>query len=273
MWKEKILAGAFLALAGTATAVQAADKLKEDLQRVAQLRIFFGHQSVGNNVLDGVQKLAQSESVPLKVQKVPSAAGVPAGVLGHAPIAENRKPLMKLQSFSQAMGEQAARVDVALMKFCYLDIDADTDAKILFARYRTTVDTLRAKHPGTVFVHVTAPLTIAQTGPKALIKRLIGRAPYGSAENVRREEYNTLLRQTYQGKEPVFDIARIESADPQGGAATVEWQGKTVPAMTPVLTDDGGHLNEAGRLRAARELISVLAGAVAARPSTVAATR
>ena len=40
---------------------------------------------------------------------------------------------------------------------------------------------------------------------------------------------------------------------------TAKWQGSVTPTMVPEYTDDGGHLNAAGSLRAARELISVLA--------------
>jgi hypothetical protein len=118
---------------------------------------------------------------------------------------------------------------------------------------------LRAKHPATTFVHVTLPLTEEQGGAKALAKRLLGRAPGGTIENVRREEYNTLLRRAYAGREPLFDLARIESTAPDGSAVKVRWNGREAPALAAVYTDDGGHLNAAGRLRAARELVSVLA--------------
>jgi hypothetical protein len=157
------------------------------------------------------------------------------------------------------MGQQPTRVEVALVKFCYVDFSADTDAKALFARYRASIDVLRSRHPGTTFVHVTAPLTEVQGGAKGLLKRLLGRAPYGTVENVRREEYNALLRETYGGREPIFDLARIESVAPDGTAVTTQWKGRVVPAMAPVFTEDGGHLNAAGKLRAARELVSVLA--------------
>jgi hypothetical protein len=155
------------------------------------------------------------------------------------------------------------------VKFCYVDIDAGTDAKALFARYRATIDGLRAKHPGTTFVHVTLPLTEAQGGAKALAKRLLGRAPYGTIENLRREEYNALLRRAYAGREPLFDLARIESTAPDGAAVKVQWNGADAPALAAAYTDDGGHLNAAGRVRAARELVSVLA-AVPVRLAQVA---
>jgi hypothetical protein len=78
-------------------------------------------------------------------------------------------------------------------------------------------------------------------------------------ENIRRQEYNNLLRQAYQGREPIFDLARVESTTADGRAATATWQGKSVPILVKEYTDDGGHLNALGRTRAARELIAVLA--------------
>jgi hypothetical protein len=238
-----------MAAAGGAHAQGADARLRAELERVAQQRIFFGHQSVGENVLDGLRRLAAGAGVQIRV----------ADKL----IGENRHPLGKLEDFERSLQAQPA-VQIALMKFCYLDIDERTDVKALFASYRATLERLKAQHPRTTFVHVTAPLTRVQGGAKGFVKRLLGRAPYGALENQRREEYNALLRQAYGGREPLFDIARIESTAPDGKAATAEWQGRAVPRLADALTDDGHHLNDAGRLRAARELVAVLA-AVPAR--------
>jgi hypothetical protein len=235
--------------------------LRAELGRVAQRSIYFGHQSVGTNLLDGIRQLAEEAGVPLRIAEARTAAEVKPGTFGHTFVAKNGDPLRKLRSFEQAMDARPAAVDIALVKFCYIDIDAVTDAKALFASYRATIDGLHAKHPGTTFVHVTLPLTEAQSGVKALAKRLLGRAPYGTIENVRREEYNALLRQAYAGREPLFDLARIESTAPDGTAVKVQWNGAEAPALASAYTDDGGHLNASGRLRAARELVSVLAAA------------
>lgn len=259
---------AVAAAVGAAAGAHGADvdaRLRADLERVAQRRIFFGHQSVGENLLDGVKQLATTAGVPVRVAEVKTANGVGPATLGHAFVAENRKPLQKLQAFEQAMGQQPTGLDVAFVKFCYLDIIAETDAKALFTRYRATVDGLRAKNLGTTFVHVTSPLTQVEGGFKAFVKRLLGRAPYGAIENARREEYNALLRQAYWGREPIFDLAHVESTAPDGTAVTTEWKGSVAPALTPAFTDDGHHLNAAVKLRAARELVSVLA-AVPDRP-------
>jgi hypothetical protein len=251
------MAGLFM----LATAAHATDAtLRADLETLAHERIYFAHQSVGANILAGVSELAREAGVPIRIVQAPNAAAIAPGTFGHFFVPENGAPLRKLANFEAALG-RGSGVDIALIKFCYVDIDASTDAKALFARYQATLAELRAANPHTTFVHVTLPLTTVQTGPKALVKRLLGRAPYGTIENVRREQYNTLLRRAYAGREPVFDIARLESTAPDGTVVTVRWDGAVVPAMASAYTDDGGHLNEVGRVRAARELVRVLTAA------------
>ena len=234
--------------------------LADDLKIVAQERVYFGHQSVGKNVLDGLRELSAAQGVAVQVTEVPQASSLKGPGVGHLFVPENGDPLLKLANFEKALGEGSA-VDIALVKFCYVDIKADTDMRALFAAYQKTIAELRARNPRTTFVHVTLPLTTVQSGPKAWAKRLMGRAPYGTIENVKRDEYNTLLRRAYAGREPIFDLARVESIDPSGRQATVEWDGKVAPAMVAAYTDDGGHLNHAGKLRAAEEFVRVLAAA------------
>ncbi|MBV9191617.1 MAG: hypothetical protein JOZ85_14105 [Betaproteobacteria bacterium] len=243
MFRIALVAG----LLAMTNAVHAADALLHaSLQRVAHERVFFGHQSVGAQILQGVKELSAKEGVPvfIKDKFVP----------------ENGDPLRKLESFKAFVGT-GSKYDVALVKFCYVDINADTDAAALFDQYRRAINDLRASNPRTVFVHATLPLTTVQTGLKAWVKRALGRSPYGTVENVRRDEYNRLLRATYAGREPIFDLARIESTAPDGTLVSVTWEGITAPALSPEYTTDGGHLNASGRLLAAREFLAVLAQA------------
>ena len=244
VWMRFLLMAGLFAMTHPAHAADAL--LHASLQRVAHQRIFFGHQSVGANIVQGVKELSAKEGVPvfIKDQFVP----------------ENGDPLRKLASFKAFVGT-GSKYDVALVKFCYVDINANTDAAALFDQYRRAINELRARNPRTVFVHATLPLTTVQTGPKAWVKRLIGRSPYGTVENVRRDEYNRLLRATYAGREPIFDLARIESTAPDGTLVTVTWNGITAPALSPAYTEDGGHLNARGRVLAAREFLTVLAQA------------
>jgi len=224
---------------GTTTLAYSADvdpSLRKDLERIAQKRIYFGHQSVGENLLGGVQQLSTIASIPICVLEIPTANGVKATGLGYTFVARNGDPFQKLKSFEQAMGQQPTMLDIALVKFCFVDITADTDVKAVFARYRTTIDGLKARNPGTTFVHITAPLTTVQSGFKGSLKKLIGRAPYGAIENIRREEYNELLRQAYWGREPLFDLARVKSTTLDESAVTGEWKGSVAPAMAPAYT-------------------------------------
>lgn len=232
--------------------------LKRELQALSERRVFFGHQSVGFNILDGLRDLSARSGVPVRIaDAVPG--GVPPATFGHAPVAANGDPLRKLRSFEQAFASGAARgADIALVKFCYVDFTDKTDVAALFAEYQATLGRLKAANPGTTFVHVTAPLTTVQKGPKALLKRIAGRSPWGAVENQRRAEWNDLVRKTFAA-EPVFDLARAEATRPDGTEERTDWQGRSSPALVADYTDDGGHLNAEGRMRAARELVSSLA--------------
>jgi len=256
-------------VAGASASSRADDGLlRAQLVRLSRQRVFFAHQSVGRNVLDGLERLAAEAGVPLAVLEVPPGAAIPAGTLGHAWIGENQRPVGKLEAFARAMDAQPAPgVDVALVKLCYVDFNADTDAAALASRYLSALADLRRRHPRTTFVHVTAPVTTVQGGAKALLKRLLGRAPYGLVENVRREEYNAILRRAYLGKEPLLDLARVEATGPDGALATSSWSGVVAPSLQPGYASDEGHLNAAGQARAARALLEVLASIPSAPPA------
>jgi len=271
-WSSIVLGlGALAAaiVAGAGASARADDGvLHAQLVRLSRQRVFFAHQSVGKNVLDGMERLGAEAGVPLAVVEVPLGASIPAGALGHAWVGENHRPEGKLEAFARAMDAlPAPGVDVALVKLCYVDFTADTDAGALAARYLSALAGLQRRHPHTTFVHVTAPVTTVQGGVKALLKRLLGRTPYGLVENVRREEYNAILRRAYLGKEPLLDLARVEATGPDGAMTTSSWGGVVAPSLQPAYAADEGHLNAAGQARAARALLEVLASVPPASPA------
>lgn len=262
----------FAAVAATPRAARADAAVAADLATLAGRTVLFGHQSVGRDLVDGVRDLVAEERAPLRIAEVHGAAALSPGTFAHAYVAENGDPLRKLQSFERLLAPAPAPVDVALVKFCFVDVFAETDVKALFARYDAAFRALRAAHPRTTFVHVTIPLTTVPTGPKAWVKRLLGRER-SEAHNARRDEYNALLRTAYAGREPVFDLARLEATAPDGRAETYDWNGRSVPALVPAYTADGGHLNAAGRRRAARELVHLLAALPPAGGGVAAGSR
>lgn len=252
---------AALAVVLSATTAHGADdvKLRADLDALVRRTVFFGHQSVGGNILEGVADLARQEGVPLRIVEASSAMGAAPGTWAHAAIADNGNPQLKIESFEKLFAPaQGAGPEIAFMKFCYVDFHPGTDARGLFASYQAALKNLQARNPRTTFVHVTAPLTTVQGGLKALAKRLLGRET-SETQNARREQFNALMRQAYLGREPLFDLARVESTGPDGSAAAITWEGKPVPVLVSSYSDDGGHLNAAGRRQVARELVAFLA--------------
>lgn len=230
---------------------------KAEIAAAAGKRVVFAHQSVGDNILDGVRVLAADASVPLNVvesREVPSDAN---GIF-HFKVGTNGVPLGKIEEFRNMLSQpQFADVDIAAMKLCFIDFNRTTDAGQLAAAYVQTIDELQQLHPQTVFAAMTAPLTTIQTGPKAWIKRLLGKAPAGYVENARREQFNAVLRQRFD-ESHLFDVARIEA---RGGreAATFEYEGRQFDALDPGLTSDGGHLNDAGKRVVASAFVRFLA--------------
>ena len=111
-----------------------------------------------------------------------------------------------------------------------------------------------------MLIHVTVPLTTTKTTWKTWIKKLIGKKElWEYDDNIKRNEFNELLIKEYDGKEPVFDLAKVESTYPDGRRETCTHKGKTSYSLVPDYTYDGGHLNETGRKKAAEQLLILLA--------------
>ena len=230
---------------------------QENLSSLSRRRILFGHQSVGADILDGVARAG----VPgVKVVEVRGPTALEPGSFGHGWVAENHKPLLKLESFEKLLAATSSTPpDIAFLKLCFVDFEPGTDSAALFRAYQEKMSELARRHPSTTFVHLTVPLTVIQSGPKAWAKKLLGRHPYGLVENLRRDEFNALMRAAYQGKAPLFDLARLESTTAGGQALEVEFQGQRIPVLDPAITHDGSHLNDAGQDRFARALLGYLA--------------
>jgi len=149
--------------------------------------------------------------------------------------------------------------DVAFLKFCYIDANAQSDVRAILNHYREAFAGLRARHPGVTFVHLTMPLRVVQTGWRVPVKNLVGRPIGGYADNAKRNEYNALLRAEYDGREPLFDLAEIQSTRADGSRVSFSAGGVTHFALAPEYTNDGGHLNALGRRVVAERLLVFLA--------------
>jgi hypothetical protein len=225
-------------------------------------KIFFGHQSVGDNLVEGIRDLMATDP-RLQIHIVTSAEPqtVAGAALVEAHIGVNRNPGSKTAAFTEVLdkgfGQQGG---VAIYKYCYIDFNSTTDFAQVFDNYQKSVGELRRKYPSLILVHSTVPLTAEEqsaTGKdrvKTMLRRMLGRDP-----NVRRNQFNQLLKQTYGGKDPIFDIAEIESTHSDGSRSYFTRGGQKIYTLAPEFTTDGGHLNEAGRRAGAEQLLALLA--------------
>jgi hypothetical protein len=246
------------------------ERIKGDLAadvwtRVERLRVFFGHQSVGDNILRGIGELeADRSDHPVRVHDIGTGPAPDGAVLLHRHIGTNGEPLSKVRDFAAAIDSDAgARVDVAALKFCFWDIRQETNVREVFAEYERTIESLRQRHPTIRFLHITVPLFARDDDWRAGVRRLIGRSVPRTLDNAKRQELSELMRGRYSGREPVFDLARLEAApETEGG----------VPSLRLDLTTDGGHLNAVGRRLAAEGFLRALADAGNRGDSAVTAT-
>ena len=228
---------------------------------LSEKRIFFGHQSVGDNIMAGIGDIqSRDDRIKLKISKLEAATAIEEPGFYHSHIGRNEDPKSKVDDFAEKMENGLGHsADIAFFKFCYIDVNPSTDAASLFGYYQNTMESLKSKFPQTTFIHSTMPLVKLQDGPKAWIKSILGRPLSGTSDNIKRDEYNRLLIAEYSGKEPIFDLAKAESTDPDGVRSVATKDGRSFPTLVSDFTDDDGHLNETGRQVVAAGLLRVLA--------------
>ena len=233
------------------------EEMKQDLIRFSELTVFFGHQSVGMDILRGVEELYQAAGLPeYPVIDVHRQSAHEGPAMYHLFAGKNGDPAGKCLDFETAMHRQfpEAGPDVAFLKFCYADFRDSTDLVGVLRSYRSTIERLKSRYPITRVYYVTVPVTARSVWWKRLARSVLGRKdPWDQAAFARQEFNQALMREV--GREEVFDLAVIESTRPDGTRSIFEYQGKEVASIVDDYTYDGGHLNERGRAAVAQALI------------------
>lgn len=234
--------------------------LADDLRVLAAHRIYFGHQSVGANIVDGIRDIAGLHpDVPFVIVDPSAARSIGTPFFAESLIGRNSDPNSKCSAFEDVMAEfDPGSVDIALMKFCYVDIKHETNIDSVFSRYVRGMDSLKRSYPGTTFVHITVPTTERTSALKQFAKKVLGKVDTWDVAATKRYEYNQRLRSTF-ASEPLFDLERIESRRPDGEVLEFEYRGKRATMLYGAYSDDGGHLNDYGRKVVAREMIRYIA--------------
>lgn len=234
---------------------------------LATRRIYFGHQSVGADLVAGVDMLLGDRAdARLNLVQTRDLAVVSGPALVHFLVGRNEDPASKNRDFLRVLDARpAADHGIALLKYCFVDVNGAEDARSIFDGYRRTIDEVHRRHPDLTVVHVTMPLTTVESAAKSRVKHWMGRR---SARDLarKRQEYNQLLRAAYAGREPVFDLADVESRRADGSRTFFIASGDTIFTLAPEYTSDGGHLNAVGRRVAAGQLLAVLGRVAASIP-------
>ncbi|MGA2501878.1 MAG: hypothetical protein ABSH20_29400 [Tepidisphaeraceae bacterium] len=215
------------------------------------LNFLFAHASVGGNILDGMNALHSANPGRYKLGVVSTSQTPPATTIkgrvyeldrGNPPWQE------KVDSFAGYLaGGWAAKINVAMNKFCFIDPDATVQYYALSNAKNTAMSQLEAKYPNVKFVYVTIPLT---TGT--------------DADNVKRNNFNTTLRKWARAHGKVlFDLADIEAWSPAGKQSTFTSSGTTYQRLYSGYAADEGHLNTTGGKREALAWYALAAGLIA----------
>jgi len=225
---------------------------------LAKKKIYFGHQSVGYNIMEGVENIVrQMPEIKLNIRKAISAEDFNEPVFAHSPVGQNKDPYSKIDGFKKLMESGIAdKVDIAFFKFCYVDIVKDTDLDDIFSYYSKVLTELQNKYPNVKFIHCTVPLNATPQGIRTKIKRLLGKNTWTDEDNISRNLFNNRLKEKYGGG--VFDIALYEATKLDGSINSFNQGDKAYLSMVSEYTTDGGHLNEVGQLLIAERLIKFL---------------
>jgi hypothetical protein len=214
--------------------------------------IYFGHQSVGANIMNGVRRAVAASSgtkpTVASVGTAPAAGDMQVGRWDEGYVGANYDPISKINAFQTVMLSAAGGAldgfgggkSIAMMKFCFVDVQGSWYASHgdadLFAAYQAMVATVQAQRPNVRLVHFTIPLCYPD-----------------STDNAKREAYNARLRAAYGTG--VFDLAKLESTDP-GGNAMVGANGRY--AYQGWVVGDNCHPGTAGEDMLAAALIDYL---------------
>jgi len=233
------------------------------LTEIAKHKVIFGHQSVGQNILSGVNWWEEEEGINLNKMTTRDFAELGNAVFVDFNVGANGDPNGKTDDFASLMDSNSAEPPtLAFFKFCYVDIVENSDVDAVFDHYKEKMLELKNSKPDTRIILITVPLTTIQKGLKATAKRVLSMNPSGYAENVKRTEFNERMLNELSGDFPVFDLAKLESTLPDGKANTYSYEGMDYPCLVESYASDSGHLNDYGSRMMAFNLLAFLAGAL-----------
>lgn len=191
------------------------------LNTVRGYDVLLTRASVGLSLVDGLVALAAQNSsrYSLTIGDYPSTSWYKNNDgFGHWDGGKNGDPASKTANFVTKMSTYGSLINIAMMKFCYAD--NTLPASTIWESYRATMLNMEEEYPGVTFIWWTMPIK--------------------TTSDATRNSFNALVRNyAAANNKYLFDIADIESHDPDGNPVTQNG----AEAMYAGYTTDGGHPN------------------------------
>ncbi len=237
--------------------------LSDELAEIREARIFFGHQSVGANLIVGIDEICDQFKLPgINFIKPDATGNQDKGFFAYTKIGENNNPQSKCHEFERLLrNELSGSVDIAILKLCYADIDRETNVDEVFRFYKEIIDGLAEDFPSKQILAATLPLRQNHQGMSIFLRELAGRPNKSKLDNFRRNEFNRRLYEYYPPGR-LLDFATWESTKADSKREFYTMNGQKCFSLFEGYTDDGGHLNKSGRRAIAVEFIRKLADIV-----------
>lgn len=224
--------------------------------------VFFGHQSVGAEIVAGVRELAGSGASSWHVAAIEDVSAARPRQLLHAKIGKNGDAGSKLDDFaSQLQSHGGLGIGIAMMKFCYVDVRSHAQAETLLRLYWERMQTLQERHEAVRFAHCTVPLRRLPMGAYAWVRRALGHRHPEFEANAAREWFNDQLRAACADsarERRLFDLAKLQSTHADGRRCVGGSRRHPIASLAAEWTYDGGHLNAQGRTMAAAAFLRFL---------------
>lgn len=222
--------------------------------------IYFGHKSVGNNVIEGIKEIAHANNISnLSIYKLDEDEKLTQNYFVHSSIGKNGDPISKIKEFQKNIELLTNKnLKVAMMKFCFADFDNNSDINGIFQTYVTATDSIKNKYPNLHVIHFTVPLKAEKSFLGKLKAFAKGESDKNFYDNLARNKYNDLICSNFSA-ENIFDIAKIESTYSDGEREIKNIDGEHCYFLINEYSRDGSHLNEFGQKLVANELINCIA--------------
>jgi hypothetical protein len=229
--------------------------------------VFFGHQSVGAGIVAGVGELAAAGATSWRTALLEEPVPSGAPLLLHQKVGTNGTGASKLDDFERLLRSMSRpptsgpNIDVAMVKFCYVDVRNRAQAQELLRLYWQRMQSLQDQHERIRFAHCTVPLRQLPSGPYAWLRRVLGHRHPEFEANAAREWFNDQLRAAcaedgLRGR--LFDLATLQSTHADGRRCRAGSHRDAIASLAPEWTYDGGHLNARGRTMAAGAFLQFL---------------